>query len=135
MRGCPNGSAMSAAAFIRVHLRSFAASLPAFLALADAAQVFPRIDARVVAIAPIDADRVVPDGLYAEHLERRLVHLKRIGRLLGFRHARRSTVSAGAARTGAFVAQVRQPVLAAMAVFPVDLDALRFRNGNVLGIS
>src|SRR5437773_12119152 len=39
-----------------------------------------------------------------------------------------------AARTGALVAQICQAVLAVVPILPIDLDALGFGDGNVLGI-
>ena len=66
-----------------------------------------------------------------QNLERRLEHGKRRGGGFGLRLARRRSVGAGASGAGAFIAQVHQRVFAAMAVFPIDLDALGLRNGDV----
>src|SRR5262249_10291277 len=79
----------------------------------------------------VDPDGVVAHRFYAEHLQRRLVHLERVAR---FRLPRGRAVRPGAGRAGALVAQVLQSVLAVVAVFPVDLDAFRLGNGNMFGV-
>src|ERR1035438_1218746 len=101
------------------------------LALADAAKVFPGVDAGIVAVAPVDPDGVIAHWLHAEHLQRRLEHLKWIVRL-GW--ARRGPVGAAARGAGAFVAQVHEAVICLAAGLPIDLDAFRFGNGDVFGV-
>src|ERR1035438_6252086 len=97
------------------------------LALADAAKVFPGVDAGIVAVAPVDPDGVIAHWLHAEHLQRRLEHLKWIVRL-GW--ARRGPVGAGTRGAGAFVAQVHQAVIAGVAILPIDLPGARDQIGR-----
>ena len=66
-------------------------------------------------------------GLDAFQPQRRTVHLKRAERWL----SRSSAVRAGAGSAGTVVPQVLQRVLAVVAVLPLDLDSLRFRDGDV----
>src|SRR5947209_15865359 len=93
-----------------------------------------RVDACVVAIAPENSDGVVAHLLHAVHLEGGLVHLKRVRLLRVVALLWHRTMRSGAAGAGAFVAQIRDRVLTAMAVFPVDLDAFRFGDSDVFGI-
>src|SRR5690348_3628965 len=89
------------------------------------------VDARIVTVAPVDADGVVADGLDAEHLEGGLVHLERI---IGLGWTGGRPVRAGAGGAGTFIAKVLQAVFAVVAVFPVDGDAFRLGDGNVFGV-
>jgi len=49
-------------------------ALPPGGAGADVAQMLPGVQARRVAVAPVDADGVVAHRLDAQHLQRELVH-------------------------------------------------------------
>ena len=53
-------------------------ALLALRARADPPEVVVRVDAGVVAVAPVDADGVVAHRLHVQHLQRRLVHLERV---------------------------------------------------------
>src|ERR1039457_1111128 len=109
--------------------------LPALRARADIPQVLPRVQACRVAVAPVDADGVVAHRLDAPHLQRGLVHLKRGGwARRALRLAGRRAVRARASGAWAFVAQIVDAIFAGVPVLPVDLDALRFRNGDVFGV-
>ena len=68
-------------------------ALPPGGAGADVAQMLPGVQARRVAVAPVDADGVVAHRLDAQHLQRGFIHLKRGG---GIGLARRRAVRAGA---------------------------------------
>jgi len=104
-------------------------------ARANRAQIVERIDPRSMPVAPIYADGVTAHRFDVQHLKRGCKHLERVGRLgrsvVGL--LRRSAVRAGTGGAGTLVAQVAQFVIAMMAIFPIDLDALRFGNGDVLG--
>src|ERR1019366_9117111 len=100
-------------------------------ALANAAEVLVGVDAGVVAIAPVDANRVVAHRFDGEHFQRRFEQGERIVRL-GW--ARGRAVGAGARGAGALVAQVHEAVIAGVAILPIDLDSFRFGNGDVFGI-
>src|SRR5712691_8405133 len=93
-----------------------------------------RVDAGTVPVAPIDVDRVAPDRIDLQHLQRGLVHLEwvRRSRVSGFLRLRAMRAGAGGART--LVAQVSQRVLAVMVILPVDFDPFRFGDGDVLGL-
>ena len=56
-----------------------------------------------------------------------------VGRFRAFSRGRRA-VRAGAGGAGAPVAQILEAVGAVVAVFPVDLDAFRFGDGDVFGV-
>src|SRR5947208_2702391 len=90
-----------------------------------------RVDSRIVPVAPVDPDGVLPHRLHSQHLQRRLEHLKWI---VGFGLPGRRAVCAGALRAGTFIAQVLQTVLAAMPILPIDLDAFGFGDGDVFGV-
>ncbi len=98
---------------------------------ADLAEMIVRVDTGAVAVAPVDTNRIIADGLHAEHFERGLVHLKRT---VGLRLSRRSAVRSRARRARALIPQVREAVFAMVPVFPVDLDAFRLRNGNMFRV-
>ena len=107
----------------------------ALRARADRPQIVERVDPRAVAVGPIYTYRVSAHRLDIQHLKRGRVHLERV-RGLGRSIAgllRRGSVRAGAGGAGTLVAQVAQFVIAMMAVFPIDLNALRFGNGDVFG--
>src|SRR6516164_593081 len=100
-------------------------------ALAYRTQVFERIDAGRVAVAPVNANGVTANRFDSHHFQPGLVHLERVFPL-GL--ARRRAVRAGATRAGALVAQVLESVFAVMAVLPIDFDALRFGDRDVFGV-
>jgi len=54
---------------------------PAFLARADFSQMFERVNAGIVAVAPVDLDGIVPYLFDVQHLECGREHLE--GRGLG----------------------------------------------------
>src|SRR5271165_75676 len=89
-----------------------------------------------MAVAPVDAKSIMSHCFHVEHLQSRFEHRKRAGRgrlrVIGFRRLR--TMSARARRAWAFIAQIAERVFAPVAVFPIDLDAFRFGNGDVFGI-
>src|ERR1700693_3300684 len=89
-----------------------------------------------MAVVPMDLDGVVAHRFDVQHLERWLVHLKRIAwRRRGIAALLwLGAVSAGAAGARTFVAQIGERVLAGMAVLPVDLNALGFGNGDMFGL-
>jgi hypothetical protein len=91
--------------------------------------MFPGIDAGGVAVVPQEAQGVAAYRLDAVHFESLLIHLKRRERLWGLFVAVAATAGAGA-----LLAEVLQGVVAAMAVLPVDLDALGERDFDVLGL-
>jgi len=99
----------------------------AFLAGADPAQMLERINAGIVAVAPIDLDGIVADLFDVQHLERGCEHLEGPGLGSGiFALLRGRAMRAGAGSTGTFVAQIAQLIPAVMAILPVDLNALGF---------
>ncbi len=106
----------------------------AFRARADLPQMLPRINPRRMPIAPVNPDGIVPHRFHIQHLQRGLIHLKRRRRRLALRLPRRRPMRTRAGRTRALIAQIRQAVIARMPVLPIDLDALRFRNGDVFGV-
>src|SRR5579863_7541761 len=108
-----------------------------FPAGTNLAQMLVGVDPGVVAVAPVDTERVMAYFLDAQHLQSRLEHLEWIPRRRRLRIVtllRVRAVSAGATGAGALVAEVAQRVFAVMPVFPIDLNALRFRNGDVFRI-
>ena len=81
----------------------------AFGAGTDVAQMIERINARLVAVVPVDTERVIAHRLDAVHLQLRLEHLKRIAQARGDLAGllpRLGSMRAGAARAGAPVAQI-----------------------------
>src|SRR4051812_336065 len=96
---------------------------PALRARAYLPEALIRVDTGRVAVAPVDPDGVIPDGLDIQHLQRRLEHRERIVRGFGVvRLFRLCSVRSRAGRTGAFVTQVGERILAPVPVLPVDLD-------------
>ena len=87
-------------------------------------RVLERIDPRAVPVIPLDADGVVAHRLDGLHLQGRLVHLEGAGGLL---------LPFGAGRARAVITQIRQSVLAVMAVLPVDANAFGLGDRDVLG--
>src|ERR1700678_3662195 len=79
----------------------------------------------------MDADSVVTHGLDAQHLQGGLIHLKRRG---GCRLARGGAVRAGTGGAWALIAQIVDAVIARVAILPVDLNALRFRDSDMFGV-
>src|SRR6516164_11699398 len=106
---------------------------PALDARADPPQVIERVNPCVVPVAPIDADGVTAHLLDIEHPQRGGVHLEGAGRLrrgvITFLGSR--AVRSRASGAGAFVAQIREGILAVVAVQPVDLDSFGFGYGNM----
>lgn len=84
----------------------------------------------------MDSDRVIPLRFDFKHFERRLIHLERAARLgrlgvvalLGL-----GAVSTRAARARTFIAQIGERVLAVVIVLPVNVNALGFRDRDMLG--
>ena len=87
-----------------------------------------------MAVIPEDLQGIVARRLDVQHLDDRFEHLEWIrGRgVVGL--LRLCSVRAGASRARAFVAQKSDGKAAVMTVLPVDLDAFRFRNRDVLRI-
>ncbi len=88
-------------------------------------------------VAPKYPDRVMPDLFHARHFQSGLKHRKRrrgFGRRV-IRFLRLRPVRARATGAGAFVAQIRDRILAAVTVLPIDLDALRFGDRDMFGIA
>jgi len=83
-----------------------------------------------MAVVPEKAQSIAADRFDTVHLERFLVHLK-------YRDRGRRLLVAVTSTTGAgtLLAEVLQRVVAAMAVLPVDLDALGERDFDVLRVS
>ena len=104
---------------------------PALRAWANHPQVIVRINPRVVAVAPVDADRVVAYGFHSQHRQPRFIHRKRIIRL-GL--PRRCTVRPSTRGAGAFVAEIGEAILAVMRILPIDLDPFRLGNGDVFRV-
>ena len=106
----------------------------ALVARADFAEVVERINAGVVPVRPVNADRVATHRFHFIHAQLGLVHRKRvIGRRRVAGLLRLGSVRAGAACAGAFVAQILDRILAMMAILPVDFDALRLGDRDVFG--
>lgn len=85
-------------------------------------------------VRPIDTNRVAAYRFHGQHLERRLKHRKQIRRSRRvIRLLRLRAVRTGARGTGAFIAQISKWIVAVVAVFPIDLDALGLGDGNMFG--
>src|ERR1035438_1993708 len=98
----------------------------AFTASADAAQVFPRVDAARVAVCPVKLQRIAAHGVSAGWLGRWSVHGKdsgglRLG-LAGFAAFQLALFNAGGA--GTCLAKPGEAPRAAVAVYPIDFHAL-----------
>src|SRR5579863_6153445 len=90
------------------------------------------INAGVVAVVPENAQRVVAGLLDAGHADGGFEEGKGAGGGRGvIALLRLRAVSAGAGGARALVAQIGVGVLAAMAVFPVDLQAFGFGDGEM----
>jgi len=113
--------------------RASAPSRTALIAGTDPAEMVERIDAGIVPVRPVDANRVAAHGFHFIHPQLGFVHRKQFTALvIGL--LRRRAVGSCAGGAGAFVAQVGYAILAMMQVFPVDLDAFGLGNRDVLGL-
>src|SRR6266702_179598 len=97
-------------------------------ALADAAQVIPRVDAGFVAVVPLELQRVLADRSDVHRSRRRFVHhqqrLRLWLRLAGRAAALLALIVACGARAG--VAQPAEVPRTLVAIAPVDFDAGAF---------
>jgi hypothetical protein len=112
-----------------------AEALPALVAWTDVPEMLPGVNPRIVPIVPMDPNGVAADRFNIEHLQSWFEHRKR-GRIR-FRMTgplRLSTVCPGAGGAGTFVSQQAKWIGTVVPIAPVDLDALRLRDGNVLRI-
>src|ERR1700690_809761 len=88
-----------------------------------------------MSVAPIDANCVRAHFLALQDLKHWVIHRERVfggNGIIGFLRLR--SVRARTARAGAFITQVTKGVFASMAILPVDLDSLGFRNSDMFGL-
>jgi hypothetical protein len=111
--------------------RSAAGDRLTLLTLADPSKVFPGVNPRTMPIAPVDADGIISHWLNTQDLQRWFIHLEGV---VCFRLPRWRSVRSGASGAGALVPQVRQPILAMMAILPINMNSLGFGNGDMFRI-
>ncbi len=104
------------------------------VAWANAAKMIPRVNPRGMPVIPRNVERIVTRLFDAVHLNPRRVHGKRAGRRFGRFLSRFGSVGARAGRARAPVAQIFHGIGAVVPVFPVDIDAARFRYGDMFRI-
>ena len=95
---------------------------------ANLPQMIKRINPRAVSIVPVNPYRIRPYLLHRIHLQRGLIHLKRIRRRRIIRFLRLRSMRPGAGRARAFIAQISQRIIAVVVVSPINLDSVGFRN-------